>query len=596
MKETEIRGMVADVKEGKLSRRDFVNRMLAVGVTAPMSWHILDFHGVAQAQSLPRYTPTKAGGGGPLKILLWQAPTLLNPHFAIGTKDQEASRVFYEPLAGWDTDGNLVPILAAEIPSREKGTVSADGLSVTWKLKAGVKWHDGKPLTADDLIFTWQYAGDPATAATTIGTYQNIKVEKVDDLTVKITFPQPTPFWADAYVGAAGMVLPKHVFEQFKGAASRDAPANLKPVGTGPYKFVDFKPGDMLRGERNTEYHIANQPFFDTLEVKGGGDAVSAARAVIQTGEFDYAWNMQVEDEILLRMERGGRGKAIPVASGNIEFIMLNVTDPWTEVDGERSSVKTKHPTLTDPAVRQAINLLIDRDSVEKFIYGRGGKATANFVNAPAKFTSPNMKYEFNVDKANKILDDAGWVRGSDGIRAKDGKKLKFVYQTSINAPRQKTQAIIKQAAQRAGIDLELKSVTASVFFSSDVANPDTYSKFYCDMQMYTTTMLQPDPERFLLQLVSWEIANKENKWQGRNITRFTSKEADDAFKEAQNSLDPARRAALFIRMNDIFCSENILLPVLARTRMAASSNRLTPTLSGWDLDLWLLNAWFRPS
>ncbi len=392
------------------------------------------------------------------------------------------------------------------------------------------------------------------------------------------------------------MVLPKHVFEQYKGAASRDAPANLKPVGTGAYKFVDFKPGDMLRGERNTEYHIANQPFFDTLEVKGGGDAVSAARAVIQTGEFDYAWNMQVEDEILLRMERGGRGKAIPVASGNIEFIMLNVTDPWTEVDGERSSVKTKHPTLSDPAVRQAINLLIDRESVEKFIYGRGGKATANFVNAPAKFTSPNMKYEFNVDKANKILDDAGWVRGSDGIRAKDGKKLKFVYQTSINAPRQKNQAIVKQAAQRAGIDLELKSVTAAVFFSSDVANPDTYSKFYCDIQMYTTTMLQPDPERFLLQLVSWEIANKENKWQGRNISRYASKEADDCFKEAQNSLDPVRRAALFIRMNDIFCGDNILLPVLARTRMAACSNRLTATLSGWDLDLWLLNAWFRPS
>ncbi|MCZ8316210.1 peptide ABC transporter substrate-binding protein [Phreatobacter sp.] len=596
MKEKEIRGMVAEVKEGKLSRRDFVNRMLAVGVAAPMSWHILDFHGVARAQSLPRYTPTRAGGGGPLKILLWQAPTLLNPHFAIGTKDQEASRVFYEPLAGWDTDGNLVPILAAEIPSRENGSVSADGLSVTWKLKQGVKWHDGKPLTADDLLFTWQYAGDPATAATTIGTYQNIKVEKVNDFTVKITFAQPTPFWADAYVGAAGMILPKHIFEPFKGAASRDAPANLRPVGTGPYKFVDFKPGDMLRGERNTEYHIANQPFFDTLEVKGGGDAVSAARAVIQTGEFDYAWNMQVEDEILLRMERGGRGKAIPVASGNIEFIMLNVTDPWTEVDGERSSMKTKHPTLTEPAVRQALNLLIDRDSVEKFIYGRGGRATANFVNAPAKFTSPNMKYEFSVDKANKILDDAGWVRGSDGIRAKDGKKLKFVYQTSINAPRQKTQAIIKQAAQRAGIDLELKSVTASVFFSSDVANPDTYSKFYCDIQMYTTTMLQPDPERFMLQLVSWEIANKDNKWQGRNISRFVSKEADDAFKEAQNSLDPARRAALFIRMNDIFCGENILLPVLARTRMAACSNRLTPTLSGWDLDLWLLNAWFRPS
>ncbi len=595
MKETEIHGLVAEVKKGKLSRRDFVQRMLAVGVAAPTSWHILDFHGVAQAQSLTAYKPTKAGGGGPLKILLWQAPTLLNPHFAIGTKDQEGSRVFYEPLAGWDTDGNLIPFLAAEIPSRQNGGVSADGLSVTWKLKPGVKWHDGKPFTADDCVFTAAYAADAATAATTIGTYKDIKVEKVDDLTIKITFPKPTPFWADAFVGAAGMILPKHVFEQYKGAASRDAPANLKPVGTGAYKFVDFKPGDILRGDRNPDYHIANQPHFDSVEVKGGGDAVSAARAVIQTGEFDYAWNMQVEDEILLRMERGGRGKAVPVASGNIEFIMLNTTDPWTEVDGERSSVKTKHPTLTDPAVRKAINLLIDRDSVQKFIYGRGGKATANFVNAPPRYVSPNMKYEFRIDKANKILDDAGWVRGADGIRAKDGKKLKFVYQTSINAPRQKNQAIVKQAAQRAGIDIELKSVTASVFFSSDVANPDTYSKFYCDMQMYTTTMLQPDPERFMLQLVSWEIANKENKWQGRNISRYSSKEADDAFKEAQNSLDPARRTALFIRMNDIFCGENILVPVLARTRMAAQSNNLVTQPSGWDNDLWMLNAWFRP-
>lgn len=595
MKETEIHGLVADVKTGKLSRRGFIQRMLAVGVAAPTAWHILDFHGVAQAQTTTPYKPTKAGGGGPLKILLWQAPTLLNPHFAIGTKDQEGSRVFYEPLAGWNTEGELIPFLAAEIPSRENGSVSADGLSVTWKLKPNVKWHDGKPFTADDCVFTAAYAADPATAATTIGTYKDIKVEKVNDLTIKITFQKPTPFWADAFVGAAGMILPKHIFEPFKGAASRDAPANLKPVGTSAYKFIDFKPGDILRGERNPEYHIANQPFFDTVEVKGGGDAVSAARAVIQTGEYDYAWNMQVEDEILLRMERGGRGKAVPVSSGNIEFIMLNTTDPWTEVDGERSSVKTKHPTLTDPAVRKAINLLIDRDSVQKFIYGRGGKATGNFVNAPPRYVSPNMKYEFSIDKANKILDDAGWVRGADGIRAKDGKKLKFVYQTSINAPRQKNQAIVKQAAQRAGIDIELKSVTASVFFSSDVANPDTYSKFYCDMQMYTTTMLQPDPERFMLQLVSWEIANKENKWQGRNISRYSSKEADDAFKEAQNSLDPARRTALFIKMNDIFCGENILVPVLARTRMAASSNNLVVQPSGWDLDLWMLNAWFRP-
>ncbi|MFJ5370706.1 peptide ABC transporter substrate-binding protein, partial [Bosea sp. CER48] len=520
MNEAVIRGLVADVKAGALSRRSFIQRMAAAGIAAPIASQILLWNDVAMASAALEYKPGKAGGGGPLKILLWQAPTLLNPHFASGSKDQVASRVFFEPLAGWDKEGNLFPQLAAEIPSRANGGLSEDGRTVTWKLKPGVKWHDGKPFTADDVVFTWEYARDPATAAYTSGSYTNIRVARIDDLTVKLTFPEPTPFWADPFVGVTGMIIPKHHFGEYVGSRSREAPGNLKPVGTGPYRLVEFKPGDIITAERNPDYHVKNQPHFDTFEIKGGGDAVSAARAVLQTGEYDYAWNMLVEDEILKRMENGGRGKVVAVPAGSVEFIILNTTDPWTEVDGERSSVKTRHPTLSDPAVRQAINLLIDRDSIQKFIYGRGGIATASFVNEPRQFKSQKLKYEFNVEKANRILDDAGWKRGADGIREKDGKKLRFVFQTSINAPRQKTQAIIKQACQRAGIDLELKSVTASVFFSSDVANPDTYTKLYCDMEMYSTTQPQPDPERFLNQLVSWEIATKENKWLGRNISR----------------------------------------------------------------------------
>ena len=594
MKEQEIRGLVADVKEGTLSRRSFMQKMAAVGIAAPIATQILIWNDVAMADATLEYKPTKAGGGGPLKILLWQAATLLNPHFASGTKDQIASRIFYEPLAGWDKEGNLIPCLAAEVPSRANGGLSADGLSVTWKIKQNVKWHDGKPLTADDVVFTWEYAKDPATAAYTTGSYKDIKVEKVDAHTVKVIFQQPTPFWADPFVGTVGQILPKHRFADYVGAKSREAPDNLKPVGTGPYKFVDFKPGDVLTGERFSDYHIKNQPHFDTIEVKGGGDAVSAARAVLQTGEYDYAWNLQVEDEVLKRMETGGRGKISAVPSGDIEFIILNTTDPWTEVDGERSSTKTKHPTLSDPAVRQAINLLIDRDSVQKFIYGRGGTSTASFVNEPKQFKSTKLKYEFNIDKANKILDDAGWKKGADGIREKDGKKLKYVYQTSINAPRQKTQAIIKQACQRAGIDLELKSVTASVYFSSDVANPDTYTKLYCDMEMYTTTQPQPDPERFLNQLVSWEIANKENKWLGRNVSRYSDPAADEAYKAAQKELDPAKRAAFLIKVNEIFCEANVILPLLSRTRVAAALNNLSHDHSGWDVDSWNIAAWYR--
>ena len=297
---------------------------------------------------------------------------------------------------------------------------------------------------------------------------------------------------------------------------------------------------------------MENRPYFDSIEMKGGGDAVSAARAVLQTGEFDFAWNMQVEDEILLRLEKGGKGRVVISPGGNIEHIQLNTTDPWTEVDGERSSLKTKHPTLSDPAVREALSLLVDKASVEKFIYGRTGIATANFVNNPERFRSKNTKYEFNIDKANAILDKAGWKKGSDGIREKDGKKLKFVYQTSINQPRQKNQAIVKQACQKAGIDIEMKAVTASVFFSSDVANPDTYTKFYTDLQMYTTTMTQPDPEVFMLQFCSWEAATKENKWQGRNITRWQNKEYDDIHKAAQVEVDPVKRAAMLIKLNEM--------------------------------------------
>jgi peptide/nickel transport system substrate-binding protein len=408
-----------------------------------------------------------------------------------------------------------------------------------------------------------------------------------------VLFSKPTPFWADPFVGTRGMILPKHLFEAYKGDKSRDAPANLKPVGTGPFKFVDFKPGDTVTGERNPDYHVKNRPYFDTIEMKGGGDAISAARAVLQTGEYDYAWNLQVEDEILKKLEAGGKGKVIIVDGGSLEHIQCNQTDPWTEVDGERSSLKTKHPSLSDKAVRDALNLLIDRGSVEKFIYGRTGLATANFLNNPPRYRSKATSWEFNVEKANKILDDAGWKKGSDGIRAKDGKQLKYVYQTSVNEPRQKTQAIVKQACQKAGISVELKSVTASVFFSSDVANPDTFPHFSTDLQMYTTTQTQPDPALFMEQFCSWNAATKANKYQGPNITRWQNKEYDDAYHAQEQELDPVKRAALFIKMNDLVIGDRVVIPVVYRPAVRGVATKLQLIMSGWDNDLFLVSDWF---
>ncbi|MBN9516742.1 MAG: peptide ABC transporter substrate-binding protein [Alphaproteobacteria bacterium] len=594
MDERGLRGLIDKVKTGGMSRRTFVRRMTMVGFTAPMATQLLALSGVAMAETRPVYKPTKRGGGGLLKVLWWQGPTLLNPHFAVGTKDQDGSRLFYEPLAAWDRAGNLRAKLAANIPSRENGQLAADGRSVIWKVKQGVTWHDGKPLTADDVVFTWEYSSNPATATVTSGSYKDVAVEKIDKYTVLVKFQKPTPFWADTFVGWAGCIIPKHLFGDYIGAKSRDAPTNLKPVGTGPYLFKDFKPGDLITGEINPNYHEPNRPYFDAIELKGGGDAVSAARAVLQTGEYHFAWNLQVEDEILTRLEKGGRGRVLVTHGGGIEHMQLNNTDPWTEVDGERSSLKTKHPLLSDPAVRQALSLLIDKKSIQDHIYGRIGIATANYINNPERFRSKTTRFEFDVDKANAVLDKAGWVRGADGIRAKDGKKLKFVYQTSINQPRQKTQAIVKQAAQKAGIEMELKSVTASVFFSSDVANPDTYTKFYADLQEYSNGMNAPDPEVFLRQFCSWEASTKENKWQGRNITRWQNQEYDDIHKAAQVELDPIKRAAMLIKLNELAVNNVVIIPIVARPSTVGLNNQLVAEISGWDNNTWDIANWYR--
>ena len=592
--ERELRALIEDVRTGKLPRRGFIQQMVMLGLTAPMASMMLMHEGLAQSQASIPYKPTKRGGGGTLKVLYWQAAVHLNPHYAGGTKDQDASHIFYEPLAGWDSEGNLVPRLAAEIPSRANGGLTADGKSVTWKLKKGVTWHDGKPFTADDVVFTAAYAGDPAASMVTIATYKDIKVSKIDSHTVRIDYPKTTPFWAEALVGVTGLILPKHVFEPFMGAKSRDNPANTKPVGTGPYKIVDFKPGDTLRAEAYAGYHIPNQPFFDALEVKGGGDATSAARAVLQTTEYDVGWNLAVEDEILKRLEAVGKGKMEFKAGSDIEFIALNVTDPWNEVDGERGSAKSKHPVFQDKAVRDAMGLLVDRKGIQEVIYGRGAVATANFLNNPPRFRSPNTKYEFNIDKAIALLEGAGWKKGADGIRAKGNLKLKFVYQTSVSGPRQKCQAIIKDACTKAGIDLELKSVVASVFFGGDFANPDTYQKFWTDVQMFTTTMGAPDPQFFMEQFTSSLHSQKANKWASRNLLRWSNKEYDDTFAAAQVEIDPVKRAAMFIKCNDLVVNDGYVIPLFARPRPVGVVNKMLIHSSAWDSLTWAIGYWTR--
>jgi peptide/nickel transport system substrate-binding protein len=592
MDEHDIRGLLRDVKAGRLSRRAFVCTMIGLGLTVPLASELLASAGVAQAQTRAVATPAKRGGGGPLKALWWDAPNMLNPLLAVGLKDWNASSLFYEPLVWFDPQANMVPALAREVPSVKNGGVAKDGMSVTWKLKPGVSWHDGKPFTASDVVFNWEYTADSATGSPAVGVYRNVKqVEALDPLTVKFVFTQPTPYWL-----MTSAIIPRHVFEPYKGAKSREAPNNLKPVGTGPYRFVEFKPGDLLKAEINPNYHVANRPFFDTLEIKGGGDAVSAARAVLQTGEYDYAAEVGgVEDDVLQRLEQGGKGRVVIAFGGRINHVQLNQTDPWTEVDGERSSVKTVHPFLTDPAVRGALALLVDRAGIQEQLLGRTGQVAPNWINAPERFRSKNTRWEFSIDKANQLLDAGGWKRGADSVRAKDGKRLKVVFQAVTNAVTQKVQAVIKQAAAKAGIEMELKSVVASSFYSSNPANPDTYTHFYADLQLITYLMGPPDPERLMRVFTSWEVASKENNWQKFNVWRWRNEEYDRLYRAAETEMDPVKRAALFIRMNDLVVQNGVVIPIVLLAKAAAISNRLRGIEHNpFELDFWNLPFWSR--
>ena len=245
--------------------------------------------------------------------------------------------------------------------------------------------------------------------------------------------------------------------------------------------------------------------------------------------------------------------------------------------------------------MRQAYNLLADRHSIAQQLYGAAGQATSNFLDTPPRFQSPHTRWKFSPDQAAHLLDQAGWRRGNDGVRAKDGQRMKLLYQTSVNPVRQKTQAILKKAFEQAGIEVELKAVNPAVFFSSDPGNAEAFAKFHADLQMLTVSLGSPDPQAHMTQFVSWEMARKSNHWSGQNVVRWSNSHYDRLWKQAAMVLDPVKRAMLFIAMNDLLIEDVAVIPLIWRNEVVAVSQALQGLeLSTWDSNLWDLAFWYR--
>lgn len=537
------------------------------------------------------------GGDGELRLLWWQAPTILNTHYSAGTKDNDASRPILEPLVEALDDGSLYPVLAAEVPSYENGGLSEDGQSMTIKLREGVKWHDGEDFDADDVKFTYDWVMSEGNVPTTIDSYSQVEnVEVVDSHTVKVTFDSVNTAWMRSPLER---ILPEHIMKEYMGDKGPDAPFNLSPIGTGPYKLMDFKPGDVVRYELFEDYWDPGKPHFDTVTMKGGGTAVSAARAALQTGNVDYSWNLQVEARVLEQLSGGdGPGELLTPDGLGIERIQLQFADPRKEVDGAFAEPSTEHPWQSDPAVREAYKLLCDREAIAEQLYGPGGNATALWIPGPEKFLSPNGSFEFNPEKAAQSLDDAGWVLEGD-VRTKDGVKIGILIQASINNIRQKEQEIIKQAFESVGMPVEIKAVDASVFYSADAGNPNNRTHFYADLQLSTFPPTVPFPTGICRTMSSLnperDLAQKSNSWSGVNVCRWVNEEFNQAYEQVLTELDEDKQIELFVKMNDIIVEDGANIPLVLRTDVAAKAQTLdSGQHSRWSSSLYNVAEWKR--
>ena len=557
--------------------------------------------GAAAIMAVAPAAYAERGADGNVNVLYWQAPSILNPYLSSGTKDVEAASLVVEGLAGFDEKGEVFARLAESVPTVENGGISADLTSITWKLKPGLLWSDGTPVTSADAKFTWEYCTHPEGGCAQASRYVGIKsIDTPDPQTIVITFDGPKPNPYQAFVGGTSPILQAAQFANCLGAAaSTCTDQNFKPIGTGPFVVTDFKVNDVVTLAANPNYRDPAKPAFATMTLKGGGDAAAAARAVLETGEFDYAWNTQINPEQQAQMAAGGKGVLLNGFGTLVERIEINVTDPSPDLaEGERSTSKHTHPFLTDLNVRRALSMAIDRQILVEIGYGSAGRPTCNLVPAPEMFASDNTGcIPQDMEGAKALLESSGWVDGDgDGIREKDGKPLKILYQTSTNQVRQDFQAVIKDWWTELGVDVELRNIDASVFFGGDAGSPDTFQKFYADVQMFANNFDGTDPEPYLAQYLCSKIPGPDNQWQGENINRFCDPAYDAMVAELATTADMTKRADLAKKMNDMLTKDTFAsLPLVDRGRLSAASNSLGGVvLNTWDTELWNAQDWFR--
>ena len=439
-----------------INRRQFLKRVGAAAGATVLLGPLSQITGYGQMQKVVR-------------AALWQEPEGLNPFFFIQIASRIVRKRILEGLFRIAPDGSVVPVLAAEVPTQENGGISEDGKTITIKLKKGLVWSDGTPVTAQDVVFTWEVVMDDANPVSSRAGYDLIEdMSTPDETTVVMRFREVyAPFLTLFSVNHA--VLPRHVFGGNTDLSQSSF--NREPVvGTGPFKFVRWESGAFIELEKNPLYRGApDKPLLDKL-IYTIVPARETAIQQIKTGQVDAMWNL-LETQIP-EFQGLADVRLLNTPSANLEYLGLNLSDPNSEDPNNPgyTDPNKPHPILGDPAVREAIELAIDKQAIVDALFGGLTTVAVSPISPFHWANNPEIgPSEYNPERAKQILDEAGWTPGPGGVRVKDGVRMDLrIMTTTGDQIRLQTEQIIQRYLLEVGINLQIVNVPSAVLFSKN--------------------------------------------------------------------------------------------------------------------------------
>jgi len=522
--------------------------------------------------------------GGTLTAALWQEPESLNPYTAIQTVSRIVRSQTLEGLWGVNPDGEYTAVLAASVPTIANNGVSRDGKTVTVRLKPGLKWQDGHPLTSADVKFTWQVVMDEANPVSSRSGYDEIEgIDTPNDTTAVIRFKRPYAPYLTLFSASIGhAILPSHYFGGKTDISKSDF--NRKPEGSGPFMVQEWRSASNITMVRNPNYREAGKPYLDRIIFKFVPSR-EVATAQLTSGEVDAMWNL-IESQIP-QLEKAPGVKLLIGPSPDLEYLGLNLNDP--------ADLSKPHPILGDLKVRQALGLAIDKKVLtDKLLFGRAQVATSAI---PLGWAADKgiAAAEYSPDRAKALLEEAGWKAGSDGIRSKGGKRLSIKIMTTSGAQlRLLAEQVLQEQLRAVGIDLVIDNVPSSVMFGGwDKNGPLKRGQFDIGMDTWGPDI---DPADYMsIRFASDQVPSAENGGAGWNFTRIVDSGIDKALNTAQGTLDQAARKAAYSDALKRINASYAYIPLYTRLYIDGFRERVkgyqaSPWANfGWDSENWYI-------